>query len=317
MNEAKKDLENIAAMLPKGGQLPRSTGYIVQPSEDLTRTSWVKLPGPKTCAALVKAQKAAHAVHKGSKNDYHRYAYASAEAIISESRAPLAEAGLAVLQSGWKYVGSDTLGDRVLVDHGKETVASQRASGYVEADMVICHDSGEVAVSRMMMPVIPEKGRPLDKAVSTALTYLMGYGLRGLLNLPRVEKGSEVDQRSDNGTDKPASSPPQQDKGSDGKRDDGTLEGRVEEISEKVGKKKDGSEWVRYGIAVLAHDGNRPTWFSTFSKSIADKAGEAKESGVDVRVLFIDEGYKSASISTLELLASKGDSDDSDGKVPF
>jgi len=297
MNEAKKDLENIAAMLPKGGQLPRSTGYIVQPSEDLTRTSWVKLPGPKTCAALVKAQKAAHAVQKGSKNDYHRYAYASAEAIISESRAPLAEAGLAVLQSGWRH----------------ERIAGE---SFIEADMLIAHESGEVSLSRMHMPVIPEKGRPLDKAVSTALTYLMGYGLRGLLNLPRVEKGSEVDQRSDNGTDKPASSPPQQDKGSDGKRDDGTLEGRVEEISEKVGKKKDGSEWVRYGIAVLAHDANRPIWFSTFSKSIAQKAEEAKGGGVDVRVLFIDEGYKSASISTLELLASK-DAQEGDGGVPF
>ena len=47
------------------------------------------------------------------------------------------------------------------------------------------------------MPAIAGRGRPGDKAISTALTYLSGYGLRGLLNLPRVEQGHDVDQRND------------------------------------------------------------------------------------------------------------------------
>jgi lysozyme len=39
--------------------------------------------------------------------------------------------------------------------------------------------------------------RPLDKAVATAMTYNLGYFLRGLLLLPRVEEGTDVDQRDD------------------------------------------------------------------------------------------------------------------------
>src|SRR5258707_6928030 len=44
-------------------------------------------------------------------------------------------------------------------------------------------------------PIVEDKSRPMDKAVATALTYNLGYTLRGLLLLPRVE--DEVDQRDD------------------------------------------------------------------------------------------------------------------------
>ena len=48
-------------------------------------------------------------------------------------------------------------------------------------------------------PIIPDKGRPMDKAVATARTYALGYMLRDLLLLPRVEPSADVDARDDRG----------------------------------------------------------------------------------------------------------------------
>ena len=47
------------------------------------------------------------------------------------------------------------------------------------------------------VPVLPEKGRPIDKAEAGARTYALSYFLRDLLLIPRVDEGSDVDQRDD------------------------------------------------------------------------------------------------------------------------
>lgn len=131
-------------------------------------------------AALVTAQKAAHAVEKGSKNTFHRYAYASAEDVIEASRKALAAGDLALLPLGYE-VSEDC--------------------GRLRARYALLHASGDKLELSSETPVVPEKGRPLDKAVATAKTYDLSYLLRGLLLLPRVEEGTEVDARDDRGHD--------------------------------------------------------------------------------------------------------------------
>ena len=42
-------------------------------------------------------------------------------------------------------------------------------------------------------PIIPEKGRPWDKAHAGALTSSLAYFLRDLLLMPRVEEGTDMD----------------------------------------------------------------------------------------------------------------------------
>lgn len=137
-------------------------------------------------AALVEAQRAAHAVSKESRNSFQGYRYASAEAVITEARAALNAAGLSL------SVSSATI---------RAGVAASRLSGDTPPVAVVVyrleHESGEHRLVETETPIIEEKGRPLDKAMATARTYSLSYLLRDLLLLPRVEEGTDVDQRDD------------------------------------------------------------------------------------------------------------------------
>lgn len=137
---------------------------------------------PNMAAALVAAQKHAQAVAKTSKNTFHGYKYASAEALIAEGREALADNGLAVMPIEW----------RVLPVEGIEGVRSK-----VEVTYMLVHESGASVSAKCETSILPEKGRPQDKAEATALTYNLGYYLRGLLLLPREEPGTSVDARDD------------------------------------------------------------------------------------------------------------------------
>lgn len=133
-------------------------------------------------AALSRAVAKAQAVAKDSANDYHRYKYASAEALIEEARVPLAAEGICVLPGAW-----------ALSPTGRE-------DGYFANVIVtyrVAHKDGGSVDCSASTPAIREKGRPEDKAVATALTYSLGYFLRSLLLLPRVDAEHDVDQRDD------------------------------------------------------------------------------------------------------------------------
>lgn len=143
-------------------------------------------------AALAKAQAQAQGVEKGSVNTFHRYKYASAEDVIAVSREALAGTGLAFLCTS------------ATVAWGEPAVLTCRYA--------LVHESGASMELVSETPVIPEKGRPEDKAVATAKTYDLGYALRGLLLLPRVEEGADADQRDDRHREprakQPRSAPP-------------------------------------------------------------------------------------------------------------
>lgn len=133
-------------------------------------------------AALVAAQSAAESVGKDATNKFHNYKYASAEAIMVEARAALNSAGLATLMEQWELLPPTH-------DGAPERVKVQFLTLHANSDQTL------KGVAEYF--VLPEKGRPEDKATATALTYAEGYYLRGLLCLPRVEEGSEVDERND------------------------------------------------------------------------------------------------------------------------
>lgn len=146
-------------------------------------------------AALVKAQQAARSVEKDSSNSFHRYKYASAEAIIDEARSALVAAGIACLSTGWRFVPAAA--DASPRREGRDGKPAPVVVGRVYVQYRVLHESGEWMQFEASTPVIPESGRPEDKAEATALTYNAGYFLRGLLMLPRVEEGSQVDDRDD------------------------------------------------------------------------------------------------------------------------
>ena len=130
-------------------------------------------------AALSRAQARARAVEKDARNQFHKYDYASAEAILHESKECLTSEGLAVIPS--KLFCSP------LAEQWQGAVAM------LNATWIVVHAAGGSLVIEGSWPVIPEKGRPYDKALAAARTASLGYLLRDLLNLPRVEKGTDLD----------------------------------------------------------------------------------------------------------------------------
>jgi hypothetical protein len=132
-------------------------------------------------AALVAAQKDADAVSKSSKNTFHGYKYASAEALIAEARESLSENGLALMPVCWKIVPSEVAGP----------------SSKIVVDYLLMHEAGDTRALQFETSVIPEKGRPQDKAEAAALTLNLGYTLRGLLLLPREDETASVETRDD------------------------------------------------------------------------------------------------------------------------
>lgn len=137
-------------------------------------------------AALSRAIGRASAVGKDAENSFHRYKYASAEGLIAEAREALAIEELAVFSSSWQ-----------VVDREREAASALGYFADVNVVYTVAHASGASMICTASTPVISEKGRPEDKAVATALTYNLGYFLRGLLLLPRVDAEHDADQRDD------------------------------------------------------------------------------------------------------------------------
>lgn len=130
--------------------------------------------------ALAGAQARAKAVEKDAQNTFHRYAYASAEAILGEAKLALEGSGIAVVPT------SDTV----------ERVGPEPSTLELRRVVTLVHQDGESLALSTVWPIVPDKGRPLDKAVASARTTSLAYLLRDLLLMPRVAEGEDMDHGS-------------------------------------------------------------------------------------------------------------------------
>lgn len=147
--------------------------------------------------ALVQAQIACVPVEKDSTNSFHKYKYASSDDMVAAGKRAMNSAGLALARIGWthepaKYVVYDSLREKPdAAPHGE----------YIPARLVVTYALASAEGESMILPpvsvpVLPEKGRPEDKAEAAALTYSHGYVVLGLLELERADE-SDVDRRDD------------------------------------------------------------------------------------------------------------------------
>jgi hypothetical protein len=132
--------------------------------------------------ALKTAQQSLEAVGKGSQNQYHGYNYTSAEDMLKACRKALHDAGLVAYRRSWSIEQTD-LGCMV-------------NNHFCVALATVDEAEEDCLCAEVTYPAIPGNGRPLDKAVSAALTTAFSYWLRDILMLPRVD-GLEVDTRDD------------------------------------------------------------------------------------------------------------------------
>jgi hypothetical protein len=145
-------------------------------------------------AALAKAQADVESVGKDGKNTQRGYKYATTEAMIRGSRQHLAAHGLAFF-STW----SQSLPEVMEGNIGDQFVAAR-----VTIHWVLGHASGGQITGTAHMDAIGSKARPPDKAVAAALTYGLGFVLRGLLLLDRADE----DEHSPDRRPEPEPEPP-------------------------------------------------------------------------------------------------------------
>jgi hypothetical protein len=123
---------------------------------------------------VAAAQQRCRAASKDAKNAHYGYKYASAEAIITEAKAALADSGLSIIP---------------VKQHVENAVLSR--------EFVLMHENGESMTIVTTWPVVPDKGRPVDKAVAIAATTSLAYMLRDLLLMPRVDDADDLPARAD------------------------------------------------------------------------------------------------------------------------
>jgi hypothetical protein len=129
--------------------------------------------------ALALAQAKVKAVPHDSRNEFHKYAYTSAEAIIREGKDALTAAGLALVSQG-------------------QSLATIEGHVELSRQFLLMHtSSGESLTITTAWPVVPDKGRPLDKATASAATTSLAYLLRDLLLMPRVDPADDLAGRED------------------------------------------------------------------------------------------------------------------------
>jgi hypothetical protein len=165
---------------PDGGL----AGLRVYPEDETYRALYA--PPPREIAkALVSAQKHVSKIAKGKTADVKSktgasfsYDFVGHGELIDEGRSAALEAGLALSIPTW-----------ILVE-GRQTIA------------LVCylvHDSGESwrVYPNPEMPIMEGPGRPLDEAVGAGLSYCQRYIWNQLLQIPRVDRSAEVNQRDD------------------------------------------------------------------------------------------------------------------------
>src|SRR5690606_9318101 len=134
---------------------PDETSFVEAECHPIAVAKPQPIPGQITCGnlaeALAKAQQKCRAVEKDEENTYHKYGYASAEAIIIESKQALADCGLALVPV-------------------EQTLDGYQKEGEGRFELVrkflLMHSSGESLPIVSHWPVIPDRGRPLDKATA-------------------------------------------------------------------------------------------------------------------------------------------------------
>lgn len=120
-------------------------------------------------SALALAQDRVKNAAKDGYNPHHKYNYASTESLLSAAKVACEGTGLSVRPKSYRL--------------------RKEGDGFVVTRVVsIAHSSGEEDLSEIDWPVVPDKGRPLDKALASALTSSLGYLVRDLFQIPRSEE---------------------------------------------------------------------------------------------------------------------------------
>ncbi len=148
---------------------------------------------PEFAKSLVMAQGMMRSLVKDKASYIGKFV--STETVVQATKEVLSDCGLAVVGVG----STITKGEPVDVE--TKGVVSTIPTWHMHTTYRVYSKSGYHEDMTFDMAVVPEKGKPLDKAIAAAATFSLGYFLRGLLQIPRVGSEQEVDERDDRGFD--------------------------------------------------------------------------------------------------------------------
>ena len=138
-------------------------------------------PSPASIwSALAQARAAMTPLVKDAENNFHNYRYTSADTMIGSGSRCLAAHGLSLIV---------TSAEIVTQENGDKTLRSV---------LTLTHsDGGVCTIGPCDMPVLPDKGRPLDKALCSARTVGLAYCYRDLLGIERPDSDDDIAGRDD------------------------------------------------------------------------------------------------------------------------
>jgi hypothetical protein len=139
---------------------------------------------PGLLRKLCEAAAAVGPVTKDARNEFHRYNYASAEAVLSATREELLSRGVLVI------------GAEVKTEERMRPTTSAGETAITTVHLlfsVFDADTGE----RLEIPWLGRGEDPMDKGISKALTSAKKTFLRELLSLPYGQDDPEADSSSD------------------------------------------------------------------------------------------------------------------------
>jgi hypothetical protein len=132
--------------------------------------------------ALARAQQDASAVFKDATNEGENYTYVKTEQLIQEGKRILPAHGLALFPRDSRLV----------------TQNARTGSGLLETVWELTHEAGGSKELVRQWPVESREDRAFERVYATAHTSVLGYLLRDLLQIPRIEAGTDMDAAENN-----------------------------------------------------------------------------------------------------------------------
>lgn len=135
-------------------------------------------PAQLLWAAMAQARAAMTPLVKDSENNFHNYRYTSADTMIGSGSRCLAAHGLSL----------------IVQDAALDTESSPNI---LVATLLLAHSGGGTVRMSHHMAVLPDKGRPHDKALCSARTVLLAYCYRDVLGIERPDSDDDIAGRDD------------------------------------------------------------------------------------------------------------------------
>jgi hypothetical protein len=132
-------------------------------------------------SALVRATALARGAIKKGFNNHHKFRFVDTDTMVHLTSNALTDEGLTLMP---------------LKDEVVSVVGAAEGQLFIRRSWLLVHEGGGSILIERDWPIVPERGRPLDKATASGYTSSLNYLLRDLLMVPRFDTEDEMNANS-------------------------------------------------------------------------------------------------------------------------